>query len=78
LKLTKIYEKIKKYLSFKNDEEIEKKKFKKLNEKIEDKISQIKKKIKHKNNLNDKKRLKDEVGVLKKFKKQLKTKIKHK
>ena len=78
MKLTKIYEKIKKYLSFKNDEEIEKKKFKKLNEKIEDKISQIKKKIKHKNNLNDKKRLKDEVGVLKKFKKQLKTKIKHK
>ena len=46
MKLEKIYEKIKKYLELIEEEDIEKKKVDKLNEKIEDKISKIKEKIK--------------------------------
>ncbi|AXX94290.1 MULTISPECIES: hypothetical protein [Arcobacter] len=75
MKLVKIYEKVKKYLSLIEDkQEIEKKKIKKLQEKIEDKISKIEQKIKELNNIEEKERLKKEIIILKEFKKQLKNK----
>lgn len=74
MKLEKIYEKIKKYLVLNEDDDIEKKKINKLNEKIEDKISKIKNKIKSSKNIQDENRLREEIGILKKFKKQLKEK----
>ena len=45
MKLEKIYEKIKKYLELIEEDDLEKKKVTKLNEKIEDKISKIKKAV---------------------------------
>ncbi|WP_368028607.1 hypothetical protein [Arcobacter sp. s6] len=74
MKLEKIYEKIKKYLELIEDDEIEKKKVSKLTEKIEDKISKIKEKVKSSSNIEEENRLREEIGILKKFKKQLKEK----
>lgn len=74
MKLEKIYEKIKKYLELIEEEDIEKKKVDKLNEKIEDKISKIKEKIKSSDNIEEENRLREEIGILKEFKKQLKEK----
>ena len=74
MKLEKIYEKIKKYLELIEEEDIENKKVDKLNEKIEDKISKIKEKIKSSDNIEEENRLREEIGILKEFKKQLKEK----
>lgn len=74
MKLEKIYEKVKKYLSLIEDKEIEKKKVKKLQEKLEDKIFKLKEKIKNSKILEEENRLKEELEILKKFKKQLKVK----
>jgi oligoendopeptidase F len=74
MKLEKIYEKIKKYLELIEEDDIEKKKINKLNEKIEDKISKIKEKVKTSDNIEEENRLREEIGLLKKFKKQLKEK----
>lgn len=74
MKLEKIYEKIKRYLELIEEDDIEKKKVTKLNEKIEDKISKIKEKVKLSTNIEEENRLREEIGILKKFKKQLKEK----
>ena len=74
MKLEKIYEKVKKYLVLIDEDEIEKKKIKKLSGDIEEKISKIKDKLKSVKDLDDENRLKEEISILKKFKKQLKEK----
>ena len=74
MKLEKIYEKIKRYLELIEEDDIEKKKVNKLNEKIEDKIFKIKEKVKSSDNIEEENRLREEIGILKKFKKQLKEK----
>ena len=74
MKLGKIYEKVKKYLLLIEEDDIEKKKIKKLSEDIEEKISKIKNKLKSTNDTDDENRLKEEIEILKKFKKQLKEK----
>lgn len=74
MQLEKIYEKVKKYLLLIDEDEIEKKKIKKLNENIEEKISKIKSKLKIVEDIDDENRLKEEIAILKKFKKQLKEK----
>lgn len=74
MKLEKIYEKIKEYLLLSEETDIEKKKLKKLNEKIEDKISKKKQKVKSSKNIEEENKLRKEIGILKKFKKQLKEK----
>ena len=72
MKLGKIYEKVKKYLLLIEEDDIEKKKIEKLNEDIEEKISKIKNKLKSINDADDENRLKEEIEIFKKFKKQLK------
>jgi hypothetical protein len=74
MQLEKIYQKVKKYLLLIEEDDIEKKKINKLNEDIEEKISKIKNKLKSVNNIDDENRLKEEIAILKKFKKQLKEK----
>jgi hypothetical protein len=74
MKLEKIYEKIRKYLELIDEDDIEKKKVNKLNEKIEGKISKIKEKIKSTDNIEEENKLREEIGILKRFKKQLKEK----
>ena len=74
MKLEKIYEKVKKYLLLIEEDDIEKKKIEKLTKNIEEKISKIKNKLKFVNDIGDENRLKEEMAILKKFKKQLKKK----
>jgi hypothetical protein len=74
MQLEKIYEKVKKYLLLIEEDNIEKKKIDKLSENIEEKISKIKNKLKSINDTDDENRLKEEIAILKKFKKQLKEK----
>jgi hypothetical protein len=74
MQLEKIYEKVKKYLLLIEEDDIEKKKIDKLSENIEEKISKIKNKLKSINDIDDENRLKEEIEILKKFKKQLKEK----
>ncbi|MBU0925254.1 hypothetical protein KKG81_10240 [bacterium] len=74
MQLEKIYEKVKKYLLLIEEDDIEKKKIDKLSENIEEKISKIKNKLKSINDTDDENRLKEEIAILKKFKKQLKEK----
>ena len=74
MQLEKIYEKVKKYLLLIEEDDIEKKKIEKLTKNIEEKISKIKNKLKFVNDVGDKNRLKEEMAILKKFKKQLKKK----
>lgn len=75
MKLEKIYEKIKEYLLLiEEDKDFEEKKIKKLQEKIEDKIFKLKEKVKLCNNIEEENKLKEEISILKKFKKQLKEK----
>jgi hypothetical protein len=74
MQLEKIYEKVKKYLLLIEEDDIEKKKIDKLSENIEEKISKIKNKLKSINDIDDENRLKEEIAILKKFKKQLKEK----
>ena len=73
MQLEKIYEKVKKYLLLIEEDDIEKKKIEKLTKNIEEKISKIKNKLKFVNDIGDENRLKEEMAILKKFKKQLKT-----
>jgi bacterioferritin (cytochrome b1) len=74
MQLEKIYEKVKKYLLLIEEDDIEKKKIEKLTKNIEEKISKIKNKLKFVNDVGDENRLKEEMAILKKFKKQLKKK----
>jgi hypothetical protein len=74
MQLEKIYEKVKKYLLLIEEDDIEKKKIDKLSENIEEKISKIKNKLKSINDTDDENRLKEEIAILKKFKKQLEEK----
>ena len=74
MQLEKIYEKVKKYLLLIEEDDIEKKKIEKLTKNIEEKISKIKNKLKFVNDIGDENRLKEEMAILKKFKKQLKRK----
>ena len=74
MQLEKIYEKVKKYLLLIEEDDIEKKKIEKLTKNIEEKISKIKNKLKFVNDIGDKNKLKEEMAILKKFKKQLKKK----
>ena len=74
MQLEKIYEKVKKYLLLIEEDDIEKKKIEKLTKNIEEKISKIKNKLKFVNDIGDENRLKEEMAILKKFKKQLKKK----
>lgn len=74
MQLEKIYEKVKKYLLLIEEDDIEKKKIDKLSENIEEKISKIKNKLKSIDDTDDENRLKEEIAILKKFKKQLKEK----
>ena len=74
MKLEKIYDEVKKYLLLDKDEEIEHKKVHKLYEKLEDKISKLKEKIKSSKNIEEENSLKEEIEILKKFRKQLKDK----
>ncbi|MDY3199405.1 MAG: hypothetical protein AB7S49_04855 [Arcobacter sp.] len=75
MKLEKIYEKIKEYLLLiEEDKDLEEKKVKKLQEKIENKISKLKEKTKFSKNIEEENKLKEEISILKKFKKQLKEK----
>lgn len=75
MKLAKILEKAKKYLFLiDNHEELKQRKIEKLRDKIDDKISKIDKKIKKENSLEDILKLKDELNILKNFRKQLKEK----
>ena len=74
MQLEKIYEKLKKYLLLIEEDDIEKKKIEKLTKNIEEKISKIKNKLKFVNDIGDENRLKEEMAILKKFKKQLKKK----
>jgi len=77
MKLEKIYEKIKEYLLLiEEDKDLEEKKVKKLQEKIENKISKLKEKTKFSKNIEEENKLKEEISILKKFKKQLKEKSK--
>ena len=54
---------------------LKKKKIEKLQEKIADKIAKKKKKIKETKSIEEENRLKEEIDILKKFKKQLENKI---
>jgi len=75
MKLEKIYEKIKEYLLLiEEDKDLEEKEVKKLQEKIENKISKLKEKTKFSKNIEEENKLKEEILILKKFKKQLKEK----
>jgi len=74
MQLEKIYEKVKKYLLLIEEDDIEKKKIDKLSENIEEKISKIKNKLKSIDDTDDENRLKEEIAILKKFKKQLEEK----
>jgi hypothetical protein len=75
MKLEKIYDEVKKYLLLtEDDEDIEHKEISELNEKLEDKISKLKEKIKSSNNIEEENSLKQEIEILKKFRKQLKEK----
>ncbi|QKF76655.1 hypothetical protein [Arcobacter defluvii] len=75
MKLEKIYEKIKEYLLLiEEDKDLEEKEVKKLQEKIENKISKLKEKTKFSKNIEEENKLKEEISILKKFKKQLKEK----
>ncbi|BAK72465.1 hypothetical protein ABLL_0590 [Arcobacter sp. L] len=56
------------------DKDLEEKKVKKLQEKIENKISKLKEKTKFSKNIEEENKLKEEISILKKFKKQLKEK----
>ena len=74
MKLEKIYDEVKKYLSLAKDEETEHKKVHRLYEKLEEKISKLKEKIKSSKNIEEENTLKIEIEILKKFRKQLKDK----
>jgi hypothetical protein len=65
MKLEKIYAKAKEFLEGASEKELKKKKVKELREKIEDKISKLKKKAKELQDENEVQNIKDEIGVLK-------------
>lgn len=74
MKLSKIYQKAKEYLEKDKEEDIKKKKIKELEEKIQDKISKLKKKAKDSNCEEETQTLKSEIGVLKGILEKIKTK----